>query len=426
MDEPQGALPLEDVAQSLEAVGDAYYPDAGGGLELIVRDLARALGAEVALLAVPDEGRGHAWVRVACGVAVGPDGPPPPLEVDGFVSRALVLTRASIEPIGMLDSSFGSPVSGAPLTHAVAAPIHAVDGPAGVLCAAFAALPPAGAVKTLWLAESYARIASLCLEDHGALDGLLSAGRVDALTGCLSHAAFLHELGREVSRSERDGRQLSLAFIDLDSFRRVNDRYGHPHGSQVLASLGAVLRSGVGPEGMLGRYGGDEFVLLLPDTGEAAAVEAAERLRSIITTAVINLPHDPIDASIGVAQWQPGTDADVLLADADRALLAAKASGGGTVSAASLIAAANEWVDPVPDDVRVVDVLDVLVRFDEFGGASVQLAAWELGVDERQVVAAWQRAIREGLLEPAGTELALGEEMWRLTDAGRQASETKG
>jgi diguanylate cyclase (GGDEF)-like protein len=426
MEIPHGARPAEDEAASLDAITGSIYPDAGSGLELIVRDLARVLGAEVALLAVPAQASDDVRVLVACGVAAGPARSPSRLGVDGFVGRALVFKRATIEPIGVLDASFGSPSSGATLTHALATPVQAFDGRAGVLCAAFAGRPPHGTVKTLWLAESYARIASLCLHDHEALDGLLSAGQVDGLTGCLSHAAFLHELGREISRCERHGRQLSLAFIDLDSFGRVNDRYGHLHGSRVLASLGTVLRSGLRGEDTLGRYGGDEFVLLLPDTGEAAAVELAERLRSDVTTTVINLPHDPIDASIGVAQWQPGTAAYVLLAEADRALLAAKASGGGTVTGASVIAAAEHQGPPAPGDVRVRDVLDVLARFDEFGGASIELAAWDLGVEDRQVAAAWSRAISGGLLESAGTELALGEEMWRLTDSGRRASENHG
>src|SRR6202035_5485464 len=109
----------------------------------------------------------------------------------------------------------------------------------------------------LWRADSYARLASLCLQDREALHGLLSGGRVDALTGCLTHIALLHELQREIARSDRHGRPLSCAFIDVDRFKRVNDRYGHTHGSRVLANIASVLSVEVRRQDTLGRYGGD-------------------------------------------------------------------------------------------------------------------------------------------------------------------------
>ncbi len=126
------------------------------------------------------------------------------------------------------------------------------------------------------------------------------------------------------------------------SFKDVNERYGHLHGSRVLANFAAVLRAEVRGEDTLGRYGGDEFVLLLPDTNEAAAAELAERVRSTITTTMINLPHDPINASIGVAQWQPGCSVDDTLEAADQALRAAKEAGGGSVIRARVLTAAPQ------------------------------------------------------------------------------------
>jgi diguanylate cyclase (GGDEF)-like protein len=244
----------------------------------------------------------------------------------------------------------------------------------------------------------------------------------------------MHELQREIARSDRHGRRLSCGFIDLDRFKRVNDRYGHLHGSQVLANIATVLRAGVRREDTIGRYGGDEFVLLLPDTDEAAAYELAERLRSTITTTMINLPHDPIDASIGVAQWQPGSPGHVLLATADQALLAAKATGGGRIVSASLLTHPRALGSPARrsstrdaglngpmDAVSVKDVLDVLAHFDQSGGASIELTGWELNAEVTLVAPAWSRAIREGLLESAGIDGESGENMWRLSDKGRCA-----
>jgi GGDEF domain-containing protein len=98
----------------------------------------------------------------------------------------------------------------------------------------------------------------------------------------------------------------------------------------VLADLAGVLRTCVRQEDTVGRYGGDEFVVLAPDTDEAAAGELADRLREAIR-ATVRLPDGPLDVSIGVAQWRLGSAADDLLAAADAALLAAKAAGGATV-----------------------------------------------------------------------------------------------
>jgi diguanylate cyclase (GGDEF)-like protein len=307
------------------------------GLELIVRDLARAVGAEISVLGAIDPKRENVEVLAAWGVALGADGLPLAAG-DGFAARALRFERATVEPIGPAAGGLGTAASGASVTHAVGAPINSLEGRVAVLCAGFSGEPPSGAARTLWLIDGYARIASLCLEDAEALDRLLAGGRVDGLTGCVTHSAFIHELDREIRRSNRHGLNVSCCFVDLDRFKRVNDRYGHLHGSHLLASIAGMLADEVRGEDTLGRYGGDEFVLLLPDTDEEEAAELAERLRSTITTTMINLPHDPIDASIGVAQWQPGSTGEELLAAADEALLAAKAAGGGRVIKVSKLA----------------------------------------------------------------------------------------
>lgn len=123
---------------------------------------------------------------------------------------------------------------------------------------------------------------------------------------------------------------MSCGFIDLDGFKGVNDRRGHPHGSRVLARVAKALRQGVRSGDSVGRYGGDEFILLMPDTGLAAALTVAGRMREMIATATLD-DHDPLDASVGVAEWQPGWTADQLLEAANSALLEAKRAGGGLV-----------------------------------------------------------------------------------------------
>ncbi|HWF75211.1 MAG TPA: GGDEF domain-containing protein [Solirubrobacteraceae bacterium] len=437
MDRPQRDRTEGPHLRLLDATADDGASEASAGLALIVRDLARALEAEMALLMVPDDGLENVEMLAAWGGAASDGGLPSPVMAGGFVGRALHFERAAVEPIAPDDDSIGKAKSGAEMPLAIAAPVTPLIGPRGVLIAAFSRDPLPDVPAALWLAESYARLASLCLHDRDALDGLLSGSRRDGLTGCLTQTAFLAEFRRELARAERHHRPLSCSFIDLDHFKRVNERYGHLHGSRVLASIAAVLRAGIRDEDTVGRYGGDEFVLSLPDTDEAAAIELSRRLRATITATMINLPHDPIDASIGVAQWHPGSTVQTLLEDADQALLAAKAVGGATTIGASALSGATAPRDafprpgPGPRAVRpstgtasgasVNDVLAVSAQFEQSGGASIELTAWELETELAHVVSAWSHAIEQGLLEPAGTDKASGEEMWRLSDQGRRA-----
>ncbi|MDQ6774885.1 MAG: GGDEF domain-containing protein [Actinomycetota bacterium] len=153
------------------------------------------------------------------------------------------------------------------------------------------------------------------------------------------YAAIRAELDREIRRCERHGRDLSCCFIDLNHFKRVNDRHGHLCGNRVLAHVGATLRDGVRVGDSIGRYGGDEFLAILPDADEAAALALGDRLRTKIFTTRPKGSDERVDTSIGVAQWWPGSTADDLLGAADAALLRAKGVGGGIVAGAGRDAA---------------------------------------------------------------------------------------
>jgi diguanylate cyclase (GGDEF)-like protein len=289
-----------------------------GEFDLITRDLARSTGAQRVVLALRDKNDGSIKVASGWGEHVGTESPPRALSAGGFVTRVVESERGASEPIDGDES----------LAFAVGAPVKALASPPGALCVAFAVAPEC--TETRWVVESYARLASLSLHDPFVLDGLLSAARLDALTGCLNYGALRHELNNELGRASRHGRDLSCCFIDLDRFKLVNDHYGHLHGSRVLASVAATLDEGMRDGDRLGRYGGDEFVAVLPDTDEAAALGMAERLRERIARTSHSL-----DASVGVAQWVPGTLADEMLAAADDALRTAKEDGGGVAIRAS-------------------------------------------------------------------------------------------
>ena len=325
--------------------GDLLLP---GELGLIARGITLRTGAETALLAAFNATDRQVQIVSAWGAASRKDMAPITLVSGGFVDRVLESGHTSAEPIDPEhDQTLGVAGSGTPITYAIGAGVRPPGGPPGALCVGLAARPSDPAL-TLWQVESYARLASLCLHEAGVLDGLMAVAHVDGLTGCLNYGAVRAELDREISRSERHGRTLSCCFIDLDHFKSVNDNYGHLHGNRVLAQIANILREGVRAGDTIGRYGGDEFLAILPDANEAEACAMGERLRSKIFTTRPRGTNERLDASMGVAQWRSGTTADDMLGAADAALLRAKDGGGGIVVGAGCVVArarseATKW-----------------------------------------------------------------------------------
>jgi diguanylate cyclase (GGDEF)-like protein len=155
--------------------------------------------------------------------------------------------------------------------------------------------------------------------------------RTDALTGLANRRLLTETLPREIIRSERLQETLSVIFADLDHFKPINDQFGHLAGDQVLARLGPVLKRQLRLYDTAARYGGDEFVLLLPGSSMEAASDIAERIRKDVEA--LNVPECPrqITISLGVAQWTAGEAAMELIARADAALHNAKTNGGNRV-----------------------------------------------------------------------------------------------
>ena len=157
----------------------------------------------------------------------------------------------------------------------------------------------------------------------------------DALTGLANKRAVEDTLKRMTAQAGRLKAPLSCLLLDLDRFKEVNDRYGHAAGDEVLAAVGDVLTTALRGSDFVGRYGGEELVVLLPDTDREGAVRVAEKLRASIEA--IEPPAQVerlITASIGVAVLpDDALDAESLLRMADRALYAAKADGRNRVRA---------------------------------------------------------------------------------------------
>ncbi len=167
---------------------------------------------------------------------------------------------------------------------------------------------------------------------------LVRLARMDALTDVLNRGAFLREFEREVSRAEREGVTFSLAIFDLDRFKLLNDRYGHPLGDQVLKAFTEILRGAIRKHDVIGRYGGEEFALLMPNTGEETATRVAERVRREVESRGIEVAGRRIELTVsgGVATFGlDGLDWDSLLSAADTAMYDAKAAGRNQVVSAS-------------------------------------------------------------------------------------------
>jgi diguanylate cyclase (GGDEF)-like protein len=146
----------------------------------------------------------------------------------------------------------------------------------------------------------------------------------DGLTGCAVHRVFHQRFEEEIARSLRNGHPLSLMMIDVDTFKAVNDTYGHLVGDHVLAGIGSVLRTQTRSFDLVGRLGGDEFAVLMPDTEASAAVALAERIR-LEGSAGLEVP---VTLSIGVSSLDPAEPTvEHMLDDADFSLYQVKESG---------------------------------------------------------------------------------------------------
>jgi len=160
---------------------------------------------------------------------------------------------------------------------------------------------------------------------------------VDALTGLASFRVLRDRLANEVARCHRSGDHFAVLFLDLDNFKQVNDRYGHEAGNAVLRETARRCNAHIRSTDVAGRYGGDEFVVVLVGTGEEGARLVAEKMRATVEEvgAGMGYPAGFVTASIGVAQYSADSkDEDVLVA-ADRALYRAKAAGRNRVATSS-------------------------------------------------------------------------------------------
>ncbi|HUQ99450.1 MAG TPA: diguanylate cyclase [Gemmatimonadaceae bacterium] len=155
----------------------------------------------------------------------------------------------------------------------------------------------------------------------------------DGLTGLANHRFLMQRLGEEATRSDRTDRAFSVMMADVDHFKQYNDEFGHPAGDEVLKQVAAVLRDCTRTVDCVGRYGGEEFAIIMPETAIEGATTVAERIRARVASAVF--PNRRITLSIGVAEYKKENGPpQATLAIADEGLYEAKRGGRNRVSEA--------------------------------------------------------------------------------------------
>lgn len=190
------------------------------------------------------------------------------------------------------------------------------------------------------LIRTISHLISVGLEKAELFRKTLDLARVDELTGLLNYRVLLEKLDEEARRQARTGREFSFIMIDIDDFKRINDRYGHLEGSRLLAQIGPVLQASCRKDStdICFRYGGEEFSILLGETGMEDAAVVAERVRRSVDEYPFTVkalhPHEPVTVSLGVSTVGQGNEKSVndLVHEADIALYRSKAEGKNKVT----------------------------------------------------------------------------------------------
>lgn len=209
-----------------------------------------------------------------------------------------------------------------------------------IVAASVAPFDAAGTLVFLLLALSVSTLLGQALETSHrrafALDlELHRDARTDALTGLNNRRAMEEHGPLELKRAQRAGTPISVILVDVDHFKNINDRYGHDAGDSVLRTTASVLRSALRETDALGRWGGEEFIVVLNDTGVQTAGEIAERMRAAVAAATFDKLPDGATISLGVSTLltvrSPALAWDGLIKEADSLLYQAKKAGRNRV-----------------------------------------------------------------------------------------------
>jgi len=183
-------------------------------------------------------------------------------------------------------------------------------------------------VKPFAEAELVARVRA-ALRTKAVRDGFVEKATRDGLTGLLNRVEIDAQAEAAVRLAQRHSRRVSCLMVDLDHFKQINDRHGHAAGDEVLREAARRIAAARRASDILGRYGGEEFMLILPETGSRDAITAADKIRRILSEQPVAFDGQDIrvTASVGVAELHDDMTTESLYAGADRALYRAKELG---------------------------------------------------------------------------------------------------
>jgi diguanylate cyclase (GGDEF)-like protein len=303
-------------------------------LDALCAEGGRALGANMACFYLGDSAGG--------GVAVAADGVPSDSDWwgrriepgEGIAGKVLVTGEPAVTNDYQLGRTVDADVM-LDVETALGVPVRWDGELKGVVSVGFTSMRPVLA-EDIDVLQAIADLAAVACSNAEAFERVQAAARTDSLTGFLNHGAVQARLREEIWRARRDEAPLSCLLVDLDNFKPINDQHGHLVGDELLRQVATAIAAEFRPYDGLARYGGDEFVLVLPGADEDAAQKAAVRLRSVVAevSARFGDLEAPVTASVGIARWREPLAAAELLDRADRALLLAKRRGKDGIAVA--------------------------------------------------------------------------------------------